>query len=119
MDEFVIVPLNNGEYDNFLLCLTFESIVNYLKAIENKSEISQKNGIMLVDQLLVTGNNDNRFFCCSYNNGVINLQSAKRVVPDLRYRELAVEYLKLNFSLLNNSILTETQRICVMEGIPF
>ena len=36
----------------------------------------------MIDQLLITGNNYNRFLLCKYLNGKLDLTSAKNVTPD-------------------------------------
>ena len=61
MKEYTICKLKNREYDGFLLCLTFDSIISYLMTIESEDIISNSKGVLLIDQLLVTGNGSNRF----------------------------------------------------------
>lgn len=118
MIDYTITKLNYGCYNAFLLCLTFENILNYLDSIEKEMIIQQNNGSILIDQLLVTGNGINRFISCFFNHGKIDVSSAHIVVPEEHYRKLSVRLLQQNYSLLKNSILTNQQRDCIKQGIP-
>ena len=119
MADFTICTLTDQDYDNFLLCLTFESIANYYDLIEQHPFIVHKTGRLLVDQLLVSGNNGNRFLRCSYRNGKLDFSTIRDVIPDMKYRQLAVKLLHENCASLANSILTEAQRKLVEEEVAF
>lgn len=118
MSDYVIIKLNNGRYNAFLLCLTFESILNYLESIEKELIIQQNHGNILIDQLLVTGTGPNRFLSCFFNHGNLDISSAHTVTPGTHYRELSLRLLQRNYSLLKNSILTNQQRDNIKRGIP-
>ncbi len=119
MNGFVIEKLNNDEYDLFLLCLSFESIVNYLNDIESSEQIVGKSGVLLIDQLLVTGNSDNRFISCKYISGKIDINSTTKVIPEERMKELSLRLLSENKGCYKNSILTSYERQCIDKGIIF
>lgn len=119
MKEYVIQQLNNKEYDIFLLCLTFESILSYIKHIEHEQLILKSKGILLVDQLLVTGNGKNRFLSCLFDHGRIDLSTVKTICPQEYYRRISIDLLKKNIELLHNSILTDRQRESIKKGIAF
>lgn len=118
MLEYTISKLNYDRYNAFLLCLTFESILNYLERIEKEMVIQQNQGHILIDQLLITGNGPNRFISCFFDHGKIDISSAHIVTPEAHYRELSVQLLQQNYSLLKNSILTDQQRESIKQGIP-
>ena len=119
MNGFVIRKLNNEKYDKILVCLTFESIVNYLNDIEESSEINGQSGLLLIDQLLVTGNGRNRFICCEFSNGVVNINSTHDTDPSESIRKESVKILKENMGLLRHSILTDEQRESIVAGHVF
>jgi len=119
MKEYAICKPLRGEYDGFLLCLTFESILSYLTHIEKEQLISTTKGTLLIDQLLVTGNGRNRFLKCSYSYGKINITTAQNIHPESYFRELSVNLLMQNYALLHNSILTDQQKENIQKGIPF
>ncbi|QTV78825.1 type II toxin-antitoxin system RnlB family antitoxin [Phascolarctobacterium sp. Marseille-Q4147] len=119
MKEYAIQQLDNKEYDSFLLCLTFESILNYIEQIEHEQLILKSKGVLLVDQLLVTGNGKNRFILCSFDHGKIDLSTVRTIYPHECYRKISIDLLQKNFELLHNSILTDRQRENIKHGILF
>jgi hypothetical protein len=119
MKDYLLYNLNNNQYDYFLLCLTYESILNYISTLENEQLLQSKKGKLLIDQLLITGNGKNRFMACEYNCGEIVLSTAENIIPDRSYKDLTIKLLQQNFEQLNNSILSDHQRELIMEGVTF
>ena len=119
MNSCLIEKIDFCGYDRFLLCLTFESIVNYLSEIESAPEMVTCSGKVLIDQLLVTGDGDNRFISCSFLNGKLDMATAQIVIPDGRFRSITTERLHENYIYVERSILTEHQRDCIRKGISF
>lgn len=119
MKEYSICELSGKEYDRFLLCLTFDSVMNYLGNIEEEPIISGSKGTIIIDQLLVAGNGRNRFIICPYNYGELDIESAKNVVPSEWCKKMSVDLLRENLESLHNSILTDRQRECIRQGIAF
>lgn len=119
MNYCLIEKVDFCGYDRFLLCLTFESIANYLTEIESAPEIVRCSGEILIDQLLVTGDGDNRFISCSLQDGKLDMATARIVIPDGRFRKITAELLHDNFVYVEHSILTEYQRECIKKGIVF
>lgn len=119
MKEYVMCNLTEGEYDGFLLCLTFDSVLSYLPNIEKEPVILNSNGLLLIDQLLVTGNGRNRFILFKFSHGKVDINSARNIVPDEYYKRLSIKLLQRNYDLLDNSILTDQQRNDVRQGIAF
>lgn len=119
MNGFVIENLHDEKYNKLLLCLTFESIINYLDDIEKSSEIVGKTGSLIIDQLLATGNGKNRFICCDFHDGVIDIASTKNVTPSDSIRQESLRLLKENYDCCRFSILTSEERKNIEEGILF
>lgn len=82
MDEFYIKKLNDKYYSFLAMSLSYESILNYINGLESK--IKGESGKIIIDQLLSTGNNKNRFIQCDVVNGIIKLSSAKNIIPDTK-----------------------------------
>lgn len=116
MKNYIMHKLDDNKYIYFLVCLTYESILNYLNSIENDIKNSCLNGEILIDQLLVTGNGKNRFLKCEYTNGKINLSTAQNVNPENEYKFLSTKLLQQNFENIKISILTEKQKKLIIEG---
>lgn len=119
MDEFVIHKVKTSGYDRFLLCLTFESITTYKSLVESSPLIKCQTGKILIDQLLVAGNGQNRFISCEYVSGILDFTTAQAVHPDDYYKKIAVKWLNSHYAYVEHSILTEEQRYYIRECIPF
>lgn len=119
MDEFVIHEVNASGYDRYLLCLTFESIATYKALVESSPFIVNQTGKMLIDQLFVTGNSQNRFISCNYTKGLLDFSTAQIVHANDFFKTVTVKWLNKHYAYVNNSILTESQRKYIREGIPF
>lgn len=119
MSNYLLYQLNNDQYDYLLLCLTYESILNYLDQLENDQLIQNSSGKLLIDQLLVTGNGKNRFIACDFKHGEIILSTAINVTPENKYKDLTIKLLQQNYELLKYSILSTHQRELILEGQTF
>ena len=117
MINYAFEKLNNTQY--FLVCLNYESVLNYIDAIED-SDLIGCNGIeLIIDQLLVAGNGRNRFISCQVLDGKINLSTAKNIEGILQYRELTTKILRQYYSCLKYSVLTDSQLNMILEGQAF
>ena len=119
MAEFKIINTNYDGYDRLILCLTYESLLTYIKKIERVLAESKKDETILIDQLLITGNGNNRFMSCSFINGKFDFKTAHSVIPQEYYRQATIKFLHDNYCYVENSILTETQRQNIKNEIAF
>ena len=119
MHEYVIKEVDMDGYNRYLLCLTFESLFAYFATIEASPKLANTSGKILIDQLLITGNGSNRFLCCNYRNGKIDIATATNVMPNKQFHVLAIQLLRNNYHFVENSILTEAQRQHIKKGIVF
>ncbi len=108
--EYHIREAHTDNYDVFIVCLSFESILNYLEKISQEELIQKTKGNLLIDQLLTTGNGKNRFLLCEYDHGKILLDTAKNIIPEESYKEKTVKLLKKEEEILYNSILTDSEK---------
>lgn len=51
MNEYKIIKTNVGDYDILVLCLTSESLLNYIKKIECSLSETDAEETILIDQL--------------------------------------------------------------------
>lgn len=73
--NYYLKQLNTDQY--YLVCMDYNSILNYLDEIENDPLIISNEGELIIDQLLVTGTGKNRFLTCQFSYGKIRLTTAK------------------------------------------
>ncbi len=119
MKNFVAKKIDKCGYKRFLLLLSFESLMEYLDSIEESSNIIQASGKILIDQLFITGDEENRFISCELKNGKFDLKTACIVCPEKSFRMETVRWLHDNYCYVENSILTDRQRRSIKECIDF
>ena len=118
MNEYIIIKSNVKEYDRLIICLTSKSLLTYIHKIENNLE-ENRNQILLIDQLLITGNNSNRFIKCNFLRGKLNLNTAKIVKPSDCIKKETIKWFHNNYHYVKNSILTDEQCQKIKDNIIF
>lgn len=97
-----------SRYEYLIIGLNEESFFNHKEEIKNICNES----IVLIDQILHTGNTNKRFVRFDCRTGKIKFVS----IPEKsEYRRLACTHLREN-NLVNNSILTSTQKQMINDG---
>lgn len=119
MNEYVILNKQFDGYDRHVLCLSFESLLSYIKKIENVLADETKDERILIDQLFITGNGENRFMSCEFSKGRFDFSTAKIVTPADFFRKETVKWLHDNYSYVEHSILTNEQRQKIKDNIVF
>lgn len=103
----------------YVLCLSSESLLSYIRKIEAELTEDTKEKRILIDQLLITGNGTNRFVSYVFSNGRLDFKTAQNVTPAEFFRKETVKWLHNNYSYVKNSILTEEQRQKIKDNIAF
>lgn len=119
MSEYIIFNTNVDGYDRYVLCLSFESLLSYIRKIEIVLAEGKREEKILIDQLLITGNGKNRFMSCVFSDGRLDFRTAQIVTPSDFFRKETVEWLHDNYSYVENSILTEEQRQKIKDNTAF
>lgn len=119
MSEYTIIKTNVEGYNRLVLCLSFESLLTYIKKIESALAQDNTEKKILIDQLLITGDGTNRFMSCDFTHGKLDIRTAKVVKPNVYYRRETVAWLHDNYCYVEHSILTEEQRKKIKKNIVF
>ena len=119
MSEYIIFNTNVDGYDRYVLCLSFESLLSYIRKIEIVLAEGKREEKILIDQLLITGNGTNRFMNCIFSDGRLDFRTAQIVIQSEFFRKETVEWLHDNYSYVENSILTEEQRQKIKDNTAF
>lgn len=118
MKNYAIAKVDdNHEYNLLVLGLTHESVFTFYNDLVREPEFSNSHGVLLLDQLLATGNGENRYIAIPYNRNVLDFSQAKKVDVDNQVRQISTSMLLENISILANSILTEEQRELIRQKI--
>lgn len=119
MNKFVIRNSNEIDYSKYIIWLSAENLSEYQYTLESSLYFLNISGRILIDQLFLTGDSDNRFISCEFGNGKLNFQTAYVVQPAKSFRKETVEWLHNHYSYVENSILTEIQRKKIRDQIIF
>lgn len=115
--DIKIIRVNEDSIGWYVIGLTHESILEYFPMIQLEvGKDAFYTGNILFDQLLSTGNGKNRFIQCTVKEGKIDLSTAKNIVPQELFKIITSEELRRNRKVLDNSILTERQRLLITKG---
>lgn len=114
--DYYSQPLDNHRY--YLVCRGPDSIFSYVDSIQNDSHIAKHSGELIVDQVLVAGDNPNRFALIPYQNGQLLLSKAKSIAATDEFRKTTSSIFKKNLSDLQYSILTTEQKFRVINNQP-
>ena len=115
--DIKIIRIDEDSIGWYVIGLTYRSILEYFPMIQLEVEKDAfYTGSILIDQLLSAGNGKNRFIQCTVKEGKIDLTTAKNIVPQELFKKITSEELRRNRKVLDNSILTERQRLLIAQG---
>lgn len=118
MKNVEIEYLNASSYYALLITLSTDSPINIIRKYENENGF-KCSGKILIDNILHSGNNSNRFIELSCENGKINYNSISFVQID-RKNELRIKannILRKYPYIIKNSILNDSQKNLLLHGI--
>jgi len=117
MKEYIIRGLDDMKEGVLFLCLSHENVFSFFDEVQHEPVVQNGKGYILLDQLLVTGNGENRFVSIPYDHGEIHFSRAHNASVDPSIRKLSVELLRDHVESLHNTILTDLQQEMVLKRI--
>ncbi|MDR2047195.1 MAG: type II toxin-antitoxin system RnlB family antitoxin [Clostridiales bacterium] len=118
MDEFIVKQINKNCAKYLVFGTSVESPLFLLDEIARR--VSHESGTKVIfDQLLQTGNGDNRFLEISIDNGKFDLSTVKHIdsmTVDNEVKVEIAEFLRTNESILKYSILLTSQKEVIANG---
>jgi hypothetical protein len=118
MENVVIENLNDSSYSALLTTLSSDSPINTIRNFETENEFECA-GKLLIDNILHSGNNSDRFIELLCENGKINYNSLNFIQIE-RKNELRIKAnntLRKYPHIINNSILNNSQKKLLLNGI--
>lgn len=118
MKNFIIKKIDKKYAKYLVFGTTVESPLFQLIDIKNKIVISDGESVVF-DQLLQTGNTDNRFLTLSFYEGKFDFGTAKNVEADkldADVKNFAYDFLRKNVDILKHSILLSEQKDIIQNG---
>lgn len=117
MKNYVLFGLDDKMDRVLLICLSYESIYSFCDELQREYCIRNEKGVILLDQLLVTGNGKNRFVTIPFEKGKIDFSKAHVASVDIEIRKISADLLKKNVVSLRDTILTEAQKEMIQNNI--
>ena len=118
MEEFITLKINKNYAKYLLFGISSESPLFALDEIKFKIPLSNGD-IVLFDQLLQTGNTENRFLVLTYQDNNFNFATAKNIDPTIIDNEIRLkvaDFLRHNNQILKYSILLSSQKELILSG---
>ncbi|MED3821647.1 MULTISPECIES: type II toxin-antitoxin system RnlB family antitoxin [Priestia] len=118
MENILVEHLHDSPYFALLTTLSSNDPIDLIRNFELNSEFSCS-GKILIDNILHSGNNSDRFIEISCEEGKINYKSMNNVAIERKnhLRIKANETLRKYPSIINNSILNNSQKKLLLHGI--
>lgn len=118
MNDYIIEKINNNLAEYLVFGFTIDSPLFELNDIMVENSFSDGDRIIF-DQLLQTGNTENRFLIMTFNNGSFDYSSAINVDIDLikdDIRNYISNFLRANEKILKYSILPSSEKVGILKG---
>lgn len=115
---YILSNCYSGVYDWQVVCLSYDSIYSYIQLIQN--DLTAQNvceAKVVFDQLLITGNNTNRFLSIDFCDNAFLFGTAKNIVPETNIKQKTHSILLQNIKLLDNCVLTKKQVKMIKKGL--
>ena len=117
---FQVKQIDFGKYSVIVYSCSYDSPLSYPFDVERKiRELGIEDGYILFDTLLSKGNISTRFFEAKFKDGKFLKTSFKNieVAKNSEIRKKACEFYSESGINLNNSLLTETQKRIIKNGL--
>lgn len=108
--------LDNKKYLILAIVTDCKDVFAFLKVLYETPIAKDFKKKILLDQLLITGNSDNRFVEVPYKYGVAKLHLGKKVEVDEEMRQLSTDMLLKSGIDLDNTILSDCQKRIIRNG---
>lgn len=118
MGDFIIKQINKDYAKYLVFGTSVDSPLFQLIEIKNTIEVIDGDKIIF-DQLLQTGNADNRFLVMTFINRNFDYSSAKNInynIIDEEVKAFACDYLRKNVMTLKYSVLLSEQKEIILNG---
>lgn len=118
MDDIVIKQINSNLAKYLVFGVSSESPLFLLQNIKEQMILS-KGDAVLFDQLLQTGDADNRFLTLTFDGYNFDLSTAKHIngtIIERNIKLIIADYLRQNTLLLKYSILLSKQKDLILSG---
>lgn len=118
MKDYIVKKIDKSYAKYLIFGITVNSPLFCLEEIEKSIDLTNGD-IIVFDQLLQTGNTNNRFLTMSIGNDHFDMGSAKNIDGskiDNDVRKIGCDFLRKNVEILNYCILVSEQKEAIAMG---
>ena len=118
MNNFDIVNLDNKEIKLLVIMKTSDSPFDFVNELQEQLRTLDFSGLFVIDELLHSGNNDERFISGFFDGNSFDNSKFKFENIDKKsiIRSYMCNYLKSDLEVLNYSSLTDKQQKLISHG---
>lgn len=118
MNNFDIVNLDNKEIKLLVIMKTSDSPFDFVNELQEQLRTIAFSGLFVIDELLHSGNNDERFISGFFDGNSFDNSKFKFKYIDKKsiIRSYMCNYLKSDLEVLNYSSLTDKQQKLISHG---
>ncbi|SCL88148.1 type II toxin-antitoxin system RnlB family antitoxin [Sporanaerobacter sp. PP17-6a] len=119
MSKYKIEYIRSGAFSALIISLTYENIFKELEKIEKELTDNHINGMVVFDNLLKTGNNEERFISAFFNGTKFDRNSFKftKISRVNSVRQLSCSSLRNYKENIEMSILNKFQKDLLLRGL--
>jgi hypothetical protein len=119
MSNFEILEMNDEKYSMLVVMKTYEAPFLFLDEIAEILKEQQFRGAILIDELMHSGNNEERFIKGFFDGENFDNNEFSFEVIDRRseVRKYSCELLKKDPDIIDYSILNEAQKSLINKGV--
>lgn len=118
MNNFDIINISQSNTKLLIMMKTSESPFDFINEIQECLENTKFSGIIMIDELLHSGNNEERFISGYFNGSSFDKTRFRfeKIERKSELRGYACEYLQSDLDMLKFSGLTEKQQKLISHG---
>ncbi len=115
MNKYEIIKTPQMDYSALVILYTSDSLFFFVNELIEDLEAKNISGNVLIDQIMHSGNNDERFILLRLNEKKENYKYIP-ISKKSEYRILSCSHLRKK-DIINNSILSSTQSKMIKKGL--
>lgn len=118
MNNFDIINLNENDAKILVIMKTSDSPFDFVNEIQEQLKMMEFSGLFVIDELLHSGNNQERFISGFFDGNSFDDSKFKfeDVAKKSTIRSYICDYLKTDLEILKYSSLTDKQQKLILRG---
>lgn len=119
MSDYKIEYIKGGIYSALIVSLTYKNILNEIENIEKDLVLNKISGMIIIDNLLKSGNSEERFINAFFDGYKFDRKTFRFVGLSRtdQIRKLSCSLLRQQRNIIEMSVLDKFQKDLLMKGL--